>query len=538
MDNTSPLEQVMDTSSVDTARASLVAQQQRLMDLLEERSKPTALDYWSTMAGALAGSGKSGYDALASAGAGSGLAVRQQDERAITLAKMRADVANAMLAQRERETGMRLLGAAMVPAQGVDRTSGDADQAQSGWSAITPQLLTQLTIYAPDLAKAVEAGLKVDQDRYLISTSGAIFDKRSGEFLNKPIPGQKQEDFTTTQGTFRMTPYDFSQYQAAQKRGEGDQWLANYRAGTPTRPGVSAPTVTTAPGSAQITPAESTQGTQITRPFSQSISGMRSEEEKKESEARIAARAKEEEQYSATTRSGIFNAAEAAPRLSSLASSNIQILKDNPDAVGVLASPGVGNALLTLLSKARIGGATVGSVADLDMTNVESALIRLGPKRAVGESKEDYEQRRQRTIDASMQITRNLAEMELNFAKSYLKGQGAVSNMERNITRSLGGNISDSRNALLAKSELLIITSEYDEKIRDAYLSWADKNKGKGAENFRGSQEERAIRDEYNKSVNSLNEKFFSQKSSTSRPSPAKSGNEELRNRLRQQLGV
>jgi hypothetical protein len=526
MDNTSPLEQVMNTPSVDAARASLVAQQQRLMDLLEERSKPTALDYWSTMAGALAGSGKSGYDALASAGAGSGLAVRQQDEKAITLAKMRADVANAMLGQAERQGLLRSV-------QGLFGGQG------GGGSSVAPSIsinAAQQSVFdsLPQRDKQVLLARISSGDPTEIHN---VLKELSGEALKRSGPS-KQEDFTTTQGTFRMTPYDFSQYQAAQKRGEGDQWLANYRAGTPTRPGVSAPTVTTAPGSAQITPAESTQGTQITRPFSQSISGMRSEEEKKESEARIAARAKEEEQYSATTRSGIFNAAEAAPRLSSLASSNIQILKDNPDAVGVLASPGVGNALLTLLSKARIGGATVGSVADLDMTNVESALIRLGPKRAVGESKEDYEQRRQRTIDASMQITRNLAEMELNFAKSYLKGQGAVSNMERNITRSLGGNISDSRNALLAKSELLIITSEYDEKIRDAYLSWADKNKGKGAENFRGSQEERAIRDEYNKSVNSLNEKFFSQKSSTSRPSPAKSGNEELRNRLRQQLGV
>lgn len=504
----SPLEtQMPETSSLEASRASLIAQQQRLMDELEQRAKPKPLDFWSTLAGAAANSGNWGSQTLAALGAGAGLADRQQEAKELTAAQMRAEVASSMLGQRERMYGMDVLKKSMNGDSGQGGSpAGTAET--SGWQSITPKTMTLLQMYSPDLAKAVEAGLKIDQDRYLISQNGVVFDKRSSKYLNSPVPGQEQKDYSTPFGTFKMTPYDFSQFQLAQSKGAGREWLESYRSGT-AAPSASAPTTVGA-------------------------AGMPSEEQKKIIQTGSEERAKKDAEFSALTRSNIFSAADVAPRLSSLAQSNMQLIQDNPDAVGVLSGGGVGNAVLGLLSKIRIGGQGAG--ADFNTSGIEDAIRKVGPTKLPNESNDVYEARRQRNIDASLQIVRNLAEMELNFAKSFMKGQGAVSNMERNITRSLGGNISDSRTALMAKNDLLIITADADEKIRDAYVDWANKNPNKGAEYFKGSEEEKSIRNEYNAKVTALNARYFAPKQAA--PANAPKDNSELRDRLRKQLGV
>jgi hypothetical protein len=90
----SPLESP-DTSGIETSRANLIAQQQRLMSLLDERAKPNPLDFWSTLAGAAANSGNWGSQTLAAVGAGAGLADRQQEAKEITSAQMRMEIANS-----------------------------------------------------------------------------------------------------------------------------------------------------------------------------------------------------------------------------------------------------------------------------------------------------------------------------------------------------------------------------------------------------------------------------------------------------------
>jgi hypothetical protein len=90
----SPLESP-DTSGIETSRANLIAQQQRLMSLLDERAKPNPLDFFSTLAGAAANSGNWGSQTLAAVGAGAGLADRQQEAKEITSAQMRMEIANS-----------------------------------------------------------------------------------------------------------------------------------------------------------------------------------------------------------------------------------------------------------------------------------------------------------------------------------------------------------------------------------------------------------------------------------------------------------
>jgi len=79
-------------------------------------------------------------------------------------------------------------------------------------------------------ARLMEAA-KAGQDRYLISMNGIVFDKLGGKYLNVDIPGQKQEDFSTPFGTFKMTPNEYARFDMAQKSGMGPQWMDAFKKG-------------------------------------------------------------------------------------------------------------------------------------------------------------------------------------------------------------------------------------------------------------------------------------------------------------------
>jgi len=490
-------------------RAKLYQIQADLMKQIEERSKPDPSAFWAAMARGFGNPATPSFAGGAAGFAGNLQAAQEEErKRAIETAQMRMQLGQSQLAMKEKEAGIKMLqgltGEQPAPVAGQE-VVGQAPQG-SGFRNITGADIAKLSMLAPDFAKALEAGIKLDQERWKISQNGIVFDTRTNRYLNIPIPGQEQKPFTTPYGTFQMTPYDFSQFQMAQAKGEGKKWIENYRSS-----GIPSPITDT--------------GTST---------GMPSEEERRAREAGLTEKAKEESKYSAEVRSGIFTSADAASKLSGLAQSNLQLVKDNPDAVGVLAAPGIGQAIIGVLDKARITSGTSGASADINTSSLEDAIRKVGPSKMAGETQAAYDARRQRNIDAALQISRNLAEMELYFAKSYLKGQGSVSNMERNITKALGGNISDSKNALMAKNELLIKTAEFDEKIRDAYKAWQKKNPSEGAEMFKGSEEEKAIRNAYNDEVKSLNAKYFAARKGTSE---ASKDVQDLRTKLRQQMG-
>lgn len=459
-----------------------------------------------------------------------------EEKRAEELAKMRLALVQQQAGTAKELAGMamadRLFGGAGASTTGaaparVPPTAATPTKVSTGAAAgapaptpaggeafrnVTGSDIARLSMFNPELAKAMENAIKVDQDRFVIAQNGVVFDKRSGQYIQMAIPGQKQEEFTIGSKTYKMTPSQYQQFLEANQAGGGQEFLNKL---------LSGPTAT-APGGA----APSTE-------LPKSVSEMEVEK------AGATTTAQERAKSSATRRDAILSTAEAAPRMESLSQANIELIKANPDAVGVLAAPGIGNAVLTLLQKVR-GSAGVqgtGAGVEIDTSSVEEALKKLGPSRLPNETDAAYQARKQRIIDASSMIVRNLAEMELVAAKSFLKGQGAVSNMERNITKSLGGNISDSRNALMAKSELTALTAQYDQMIRDRMLAWEEgAGKGKGTEHFLADKKEyKALVDEYNKKVGEINSRYFGAKPTA----PATStGTSDLRERLKQQLGI
>lgn len=114
-----------------------------------------------------------------------------------------------------------------------------AEGAPRGFANITPADIALLASRPGmgDKAKLLADMLKAEMDRYAISMNGVVFDKVTRSFIDIPIPGQKQEDFETEFGTFRMLPYEYSQYMNAVREGRGKEWMDKWRGGQPGIPG-------------------------------------------------------------------------------------------------------------------------------------------------------------------------------------------------------------------------------------------------------------------------------------------------------------
>jgi hypothetical protein len=504
--------------------------QNDLLRSLEERAAPNARDTLFAISRGLLAPNPTGQFGAAFGNAVGEMQGQQERQNAAAqqLAKMRLEMVQSQINQRKQSVGMALAnkmlgiggerptgteGSTLPSASLSDSTQASAASANAPMRNITGADITRLAMFDPDMAKAIKEGLAIDQDRYAVAQNGAVFDKRNGTYLDIPIPGQTQSEYTIGGKTYRMTPNEYSQYRlkAAIGKNEGDRYLANLLSGT---------------GAVDIT--------------TPSVSEAKVEEERRITEAKERAKA------DAARREQLIASADFAPRFDTLAQSNMQLITENPDAVGVLATPGVSSAVLGMLSKVRANASSTragGVSTEADMGEIEKAIIKFGPKKLPTETPAQYKDRVQRNIDAANMIVRNLSEMELYAAKSFLKGQGSVSNMERNITKALGGNISDSRIALMAKSEMTSITSKYDQRIRDDLFEWETKNPGLSTERFMSSNEYKKAISAYNDELKSLNNRYFGSKRSGSAPSTAAPSSQsselqQLRDNLRRELGV
>lgn len=253
--------------------------QQKLIEALEGRRQlfdPTLL----AMAQGFLSPTKTGSfgEALGNVAAQLGPVQAAEDKRAQELAKMRYELASQNVAQQRATRGEKefrgLLGR-MGGEQGVNvpqgaPVEGDAfmpsrdssalvSQATAGARSITPSDIARLKKLSPEDGKILEDMVKAQQDRFAISMNGIVFDKSTGQYLNIDIPGQKQEDFATPYGTFKMTPNEYAKFQKAEASGEGREWLDNFR-----RPGGMTTGALGAPGRMTVTESEAAKESAVT----------------------------------------------------------------------------------------------------------------------------------------------------------------------------------------------------------------------------------------------------------------------------------
>jgi len=79
-------------------------------------------------------------------------------------------------------------------------------------------------------------------------------------------------------------------------------------------------------------------------------------------------------------------------------------------------------------------------------------------------------------IEKFRRVERHLKQAELEYARTYLQGQGAVSDNERRLVREATGSISDPAKILQLQASVLLQRAKFDKKMADALDKYRDQN--------------------------------------------------------------
>ena len=103
--------------------------------------------------------------------------------------------------------------------------------------------------------------------------------------------------------------------------------------------------------------------------------------------------------------------------------------------------------------------------------------------------------------NTEIQALQNFATIEAKFsltsARTYLKGQGSVSNMERDLVSQLGTKASDRPEVIQMKADAIELRADFDKKLYLAYDAWRDKNEHAPMRKFVTSTEYDKVVDNY-----------------------------------------
>lgn len=129
----------------------------------------------------------------------------------------------------------------------------------------------------------------------------------------------------------------------------------------------------------------------------------------------------------------------------------VDLVQDNPKAVGVLAKPGIANALTTI---ARDGLNTPSGA--IGIKTIEDALVLAMPGAD------------QKTVNARKEIAQNLARGALEASK-LSQGQGSVSDFERSMFEKIAGSLADTPELLIKRQKMLIARADLDKQLGGMY---------------------------------------------------------------------
>jgi hypothetical protein len=148
-----------------------------------------------------------------------------------------------------------------------------------------------------------------------------------------------------------------------------------------------------------------------------------------------------------------------------------KLVLDNPEATGILAKEGVGNALLTII---RDGLNTPSGAVGIK--TIEDALILSMP----GTS--------QKAINARREIAQNLAKGALEASK-LSQGQGSVSDFERSMFERIAGSLADTPELLVKRQRMLVARANLDTELGKMYRGTKKPGEPLDFDAFRTSKE-------------------------------------------------
>lgn len=176
-----------------------------------------------------------------------------------------------------------------------------------------------------------------------------------------------------------------------------------------------------------------------------------------------------------------------------------KLLDASPTAFGIFSNPTLASAFAKLIQE---GIQT--PKGSFNFGGFEEAVLRAMPRI----KKQD--------LDNYRRAVAELAEIELGYTQTYMKGQGAITEGERKIVGTLGGKVSDSAPMIRSRSELIQARAQYEVDAVNAFRRWQDKNPGKSYLEFeRKSDELKDLKNKLDKKAESIYDKYLAPKTSS-----------------------
>ena len=521
--------QITMPDSPETARQDLYTEmnslrrvQNDLLRSLEERSAPNARDtLYAISRGLLAPNPTGQFGAAFGNAVGELQGQRaQQDAAAQQLAKMRLEMVQSNIGMAEKgiefakeAQALKLISDAFgaTPAQTAQALAGGTVPG-GDLSKITPALYIRVAQASPKLAEGLKNAFNMDVEIGKNRVEQAKLEIERTKPVKVYIPEMG--------GTFEITQDEYAKY----KQTGVMPTIGAGRKSTAVA-GVSTPAVAVAaPALSSVAPATSAAPTATAAaapaaavtPAAVPLSIEQRDAQAKGSEAEFTARGKAAGEASADLQTSYLQSDDVI----ALAREADSIASTNPGAFKVLLSK---DKQFRDWYDGILAAAKKGIQTPLGSISIPTDIVQ-----------------RNELNDKDIAALQKFAQIESQFTlfnrRTWLKGQGAVSNGESEITAQLGPQVLDRPEVIRMKSEAVSEKAKFDQRSYEAWVNFQDSNPGKGFQSFLVSKDFKGLRDEYVdrlKQMREANARFFS---STSTPAaPAASA---ARPSLQQQLAA
>lgn len=161
----------------------------------------------------------------------------------------------------------------------------------------------------------------------------------------------------------------------------------------------------------------------------------------------------------------------------------ISIVSSNPRYFDLLNSTEMKDAIARTVSKGIT--APGGGSIRIDMKDIMAAAEKLPPE--------------DRT--AGMLAAQKMLQIQLSFARAFLKGEGQITEGERAIVAQATVDGLDNATAMRLKAEALKMKAEQDERVFDAFDDFLENNKGASFNKFLRSPQYKSVVDSYEKKL-------------------------------------
>lgn len=191
----------------------------------------------------------------------------------------------------------------------------------------------------------------------------------------------------------------------------------------------------------------------------------------------------------------------SAAEIQGVANRISRVVDESGKFIGVFARPGLGPAILGLIQDSiRTGRGGV-----VEVPTLENAVRKVMP----GVKKSDIANIEKAQAD--------LANLELLYRKTFLAGQGAVSNMEGQVVARLGGTTGSTPETLVHRMNLIRARAQFDRADVSQFNQWKERNPSKNYYDWQTSPQYNELLKSYEQRLSDIDQAASKQ---TESPAP------------------